>query len=344
MFNCNELIKRLREGVIYAKYTGQHIAVVYVILNMNKGSENLQTISSSEYDHLKSKENENITLFHLKENHFCFMVCGIHDKNDIGKFAKQLTENHATYCCFSVGIAVFPTGGLTALQLIQNAKTAALKSHQSKLNEYHFYKTEVQASVDRLIAIESALPYALSKNELFLNFQPQFSLKENKLVGVEALIRWSHPELGMISPAEFIPIAEKSNLIFDIGEWVLREACQHYKSWVLKTPIFLAVNLSPRQLFSHYIVERILQILKDEQFLPSCLELEITENEFVSNSNDHLAQLKRLAQSGITIAIDDFGTGYASIQYIKKLPVNKIKLDISFIDNLPYSGNRLSYC
>lgn len=339
MRNYNELINQLREGVTYAKYTGQHISVVYVILNID-GKDKLPITSypqDSEISKLKEMEKENIVLFHLKQNHFCYLLSRIKDKNEIGKLAGLLINNFASICCVSVGIAIFPTGGLTTLQLIQNSKSAAFRSLESKSNKYFFYKTEVQASVDRLIMIESDLSHALSRNELFLNFQPQISLKSGELVGVEALIRWSHPKLGIISPAEFIPIVEKSDLIFDVGEWVLREACRQYKSWLLKKPIFLGVNLSPRQLSSHYIVERILQVLKDEQFPPSCLELEITENEFVSDSNEHLIKLKQLEKSGVNISIDDFGSGYSSIQYLKKLPANTLKLDISFIKNLQFN-------
>ncbi|NCN43715.1 MAG: hypothetical protein CO158_02850 [Piscirickettsiaceae bacterium CG_4_9_14_3_um_filter_43_564] len=235
----------------------------------------------------------------------------------------------------SVGIALPPKDGLCSADLL-NAAVQARKSAKSLGgNQFRFYDPKQQPDHSRRLTLETALHQALQQGQFVLHYQPQLNLQTNKIVGVEALVRWQHPELGMISPAEFVPIIEEMDLIHAFGDWTLRSAVNQAKIWHDQGhPIRVGINLSARQFLRNDLISNIAQALKDAQLPPQLLDLEITEGIAMQNPNSALHTLEALKATGITIAIDDFGTGYSSLEYLQKFPVEYIKIDRAFIKDM----------
>ena len=200
-------------------------------------------------------------------------------------------------------------------------------------NGYQFYSNEMNAPYIVKLELDTGIHKALDNNEFNLVYQPQINLRTGEIVGVEALLRWDHPEHGSVSPAEFIPFAEESGLIVDIGLWVLKTACAELNQWRLAglPEIRMSINISARQLMEEYIVSDILTVLKDYDIPGHALELEITENAIMDDMDSVIRKLKELSHEGITIAIDDFGTGYSSLSYLHKLPIQTLKIDRTFL-------------
>ena len=236
----------------------------------------------------------------------------------------------------SVGIALFPQDGKTAEQLMANADKAMQQAKKEGRNQYQYYLASTDAKMRRRKILEDALRTAPKTGQLSLVYQPQFNLIEKKVSGAEVLLRWKHPELGMVSPNEFIPIAEDSSLIIPIGAWVLHNACQQLAKWHAKgeTHFQVAVNLSAVQLKQPGIIRLIENAIEEHRIDPATLVLEITETAVIDNIEASVKTLELIHQLGVKIALDDFGTGYSSLNYLKRLPLNKIKIDKSFIDEV----------
>lgn len=233
----------------------------------------------------------------------------------------------------SVGVSFYPRNGQNWNDLFKNAESALYSAKGDAGSSYQAYKPEMDTrGKDRLI-METALYHALEKRQFVLHYQPQFDLLSGRVVGAEALIRWQHPELGMISPSEFIPILEETGLIVSVGEWVLRAACAQNKQWqdAGLPPIRIAVNLSAIQFLQPALAQTIRTVLKETGLFPEYLELEITENIAMHAEDAVIAILDELRAIGIQIAIDDFGTGYSSLSYLKRFPIDKLKIDQSFV-------------
>lgn len=243
-------------------------------------------------------------------------------------------QQHEMYIKTSIGISLFPENGESAEVLIKNADTAMYKSKERPGTSFHFFSEEMDIRSYETIRIENDLYRAIEKDELYLHYQPQIDYKTGQIVGVEALLRWNHPEHGFIPPDRFIPLAEETGLIVPIGEWVLRTACAQMKQWHdsgLKLPR-LSVNLSVHQFEHQELFNTIECILEETGLAPEYLELELTENLIVKNTVQTLQTMEKLNASGIKIAIDDFGTGYSSLGYLRNLPISKLKIDKSFVD------------
>ncbi|EKD27581.1 MAG: hypothetical protein ACD_79C00669G0007, partial [uncultured bacterium] len=217
--------------------------------------------------------------------------------------------------------------------LVKNADTAMYRAKNQGRNTYQLYTPEMNAKTLEHLAMENSLRRAISNNELMVYYQPRINIKNGKIIGVEALVRWNHPELGILSPNLFIPIAEESGLIIQIGEQVLSEACKQHTYWMNQGfPKFnMAVNLSVRQFKQNDLAGQVMNIVRETGVDPTMLELEVTESIAMENVNNSLETLNRLKEFGINIAIDDFGTGYSSLVYLKKYPINILKIDQSFI-------------
>jgi len=243
---------------------------------------------------------------------------------------------HELTCTSSIGVALYPSDGADFETLSMNADTAMYRAKKAGRNTFRFFTNEMQKSSARALQLENALRRALENNELSLVYQPQLALSDNRIVGAEALLRWKHPDLGQISPAEFIPIAEDSGLILPIGEWVLRTAAQQMRSWIdAKLAIeLISVNLSAVQFRQATLIRRIAQILKEEDLPTHHLELELTESTAMDNPVAAMAVMSELHELGIRMAIDDFGTGYSSMSYLKRLRANRLKIDQSFVHDL----------
>jgi len=245
-------------------------------------------------------------------------------------------EKYELVTTISVGIAIYPSDGKDLETLLKNADAAMYRVKQATRNDYCFFTREMQARSVRSLELLNALCRALERNELQLYYQPQIALQDERLIGAEALLRWQSPELGIISPAEFIPIAEESGLILSIGEWVIRTAVRQSKAWedAGLPAVVIAVNLSAVQ-FRHPNLPDMVSTILDEAGLPAAnLELELTEATTVDDPQSAIAVMDKLHERDIRMSIDDFGTGYSSLSYLKKFNVHKLKIDQSFIRDI----------
>lgn len=236
----------------------------------------------------------------------------------------------------SIGISIYPEDGKEAEFLVRNADTAMYKVKRSGRNSHQFYTLNMSTQASERLDMENGLRKAIKQGELELYYQPQLDCASGLIVSTEALLRWRHPEKGFISPDTFIPLAEESGLIFDIGEWVLRAACAQNKAWQDEglPPIRVAVNLSMRQFEQSYLVEEVIRVLKETGLATQWLELELTEGVFLHDVHRASAVLAKLRGLGVSISIDDFGTGYSSLSQLRRLPIDTVKIDRSFIQRL----------
>ena len=240
------------------------------------------------------------------------------------------------HCAAKIGITIYPFDGTSVSQLLQNADTAIHQAKQQILNTYQFYSPAINAQLKRIMAIKENLRYALQHHELSIYYQPRMEIATRRLIAVEALLRWQNPELGRVSPAEFIPIAEETNSIVPIGEWILYHACLQNKQWQQEglSPLRMSVNVSTSQFDRTDLLETIDRTLEATGLDAAYLELEVTENLLVRDIEQAIALLGELKARGVSIALDDFGTGYSSLSYLRKLPINTLKIDRSFVSNI----------
>lgn len=240
---------------------------------------------------------------------------------------------HSLSISFNVGISRFPDHGMEAAELIQNADVALFASKEEGLNKFRYFVDEMNHQIKEQLRMENGLRAAVERNELFLLYQPQVNIRSGTITGVEALLRWNHPQLGLVPPNKFIGIAESSGLIVPIGEWVLRTACAQAKQWqdagLPAVPV--AVNVSAIQFRQQGFAELIRNVLKDTGLEAKYLELELTESLLLSNADVMFSILQELRDMGVKLAIDDFGTGYSSLNYLRQFQVNRLKIDRSFV-------------
>jgi len=236
----------------------------------------------------------------------------------------------------SVGISLSPEDGITVESLLKNADTALYFSKSQGRDQAQCYSPSLNVESFRLFSLSNDLRKALEKNELFLQYMPRVDAQTTQILGAEALVRWNHPDWGLVSPTEFIPIAEETGLIVPIGEWVLREACKQNKQWqdLGLPPITISVNFSVKQLLKQNILQSIDQIVEESGISPDRLEIEITESSFISNENEVTKLLVELKKRKIKVALDDFGTGYSSLYLLKRLALDTLKIDKSFIEEI----------
>jgi len=248
-------------------------------------------------------------------------------------------EDHQLYLSASVGVAMFPENAISGMDLLRNADTAMYHAKAMGKNNFQFYAEEMNIKAMERLELENNLHLALRRNEFELCFQAQWDIKENKLCGIETLLRWRRPNHGIVGPDKFIPIIEETGLIVPIGEWVLRAACEQIIDWQETgyTVPKVAVNLSARQFKDTEMLDRICRIVNETGVDPELIELELTESILMDDVDRTLAVLNEARNMGFGLSIDDFGTGYSSLSYLKQFPVNNLKIDQSFIRNLPYN-------
>ncbi|MDF5734695.1 MULTISPECIES: putative bifunctional diguanylate cyclase/phosphodiesterase [unclassified Nostoc] len=237
----------------------------------------------------------------------------------------------------SIGITINELNNLNSIdQLLQQAHIALYQAKQQGRSQYQYYSPEINAQLQERLTLENELHGALKRNEMLVYYQPLIDLQNGQVTGMEALVRWQHPTLGLISPAKFIPIAEANGLIVPIDQWVLRTACAQNRAWQLAgfTPIRISVNLSARQFEQPNLVDVVSQILQETGLKASYLELEVTESFLMGDIERSIKILKQLRELGIWLALDDFGTGYSSLNYLKRFPVNMLKIDQSFVQDV----------
>ncbi|GIO07111.1 hypothetical protein J31TS6_31390 [Brevibacillus reuszeri] len=264
-------------------------------------------------------------------------------KRIIDKMAESVTLEHLElYITPSIGISLYPDDGEDIEVLLKNADAAMYLAKEQGKNNFQFFSEELHRSISKKLKLEGELRKALDERQFILYYQPKININTGKIIGTEALIRWEHPELGLIPPIQFIPIAEETGLIVKIGEWVMRTACQQTKEWQEAgyKDLSVAVNISLRQFMQNNLIEMIESILAETALEPKFLELEITES-MALDATYTIRMLNRLKALGISISIDDFGTGYSSLSYLSQFPIDRLKIDQSFMRNLNTSNQAI---
>jgi len=282
------------------------------------------------------------TVARLGGDEFVVVLSDFDQEDGLAGIAHKILENlarpvmlgdHEIATTVSIGIAVFPGDGDTSQTLLRHADIAMYQSKERGKNTYQFFSHEMNARVQERLTLETSLRYALERDELFLLFQPQLDLVSGRLIGMEALLRWNHPDLGLLTPEKFIPVAEETGLILEIGGWVLDAACRQVNIWknMGYAALRLAVNISGRQFNHPCFIDMIDHILESTGFDPAQLELELTESTIMENAEVTIMTLTDIKVRGLNLAIDDFGTGYSSLSYLKHFPFDRLKIAQSFV-------------
>ena len=343
---------RLSQAMIEARRQGRYVGVMLLDIDHFKmvndtvghdaGDELLRDIGKR----LSVCVRDSDTVARFGGDEFGLVLADMADPRDAIFVAQKMLDSFAPpffvggremFVGPSIGITIYPVDSDTLDGLVKNADSAMYHAKAQGRNNFQFYSAELTARAQSRLAMETSLRRALERREFLLHYQPKFSLETGEMTGVEALIRWQHPEFGMVSPQDFIGIAEESGLILPIGEWVLREACQQVKRWHDEGlgQVRLAVNLSTKQFRHGRLKETLAGVLAETGFDPRYLEFEITESVLMESSaavSEVLADLKAM---GISISVDDFGTGYSSLSYLKRFPIDALKIDRSFVRDLP---------
>jgi diguanylate cyclase (GGDEF)-like protein/PAS domain S-box-containing protein len=285
-------------------------------------------------------------LARLGGDEFCVLVTDIGQFQDTAKVARRIiaalqrpldVDGRELFVTASIGIALFPLDGDASHTLIKNADAAMYFAKSQGRNNYQFYSKEMNSRALERLAIESKLRRSIERGEFELHYQPKLDLRTNRITGVEALVRWRHPEMGLVPPLDFIPIAEESGLIVPIGEWVLQEAARQTRAWHVDglPHVNVAVNIASPHFQQAGFVAHLAQVLKNTGLDARFLEIEVTESMLMDDRNATLATLTELKAMGLRVSIDDFGTGYSSLAYLKRFPVHALKVDRSFVKDTP---------
>ncbi len=340
---------RLSIAINQAKRDDEKLAVMFLDLDRFKnindslghmiGDELLQQVSSR----LKNCIRQADTLARFGGDEFTLLLPKLQNgRDDASKLAEKITntlkkpfniDGHELYVSVSIGIALYPQDGTHMDNLIKHADVAMYHVKGQGKNGYQFYSNEMNIPYIENLTLDTGIHRALDNDEFNLVYQPQVNLRSGEIVGIEALLRWEHPEHGTVSPCEFIPFAEESGLIVDIGYWVLKNACAELSRWRIAglPEIRMSINVSARQLVEKDIVQNIISIIESYDVPGHCLEIEITENAIMEDMESVIRKLQELSDYGLTIAIDDFGTGYSSLSYLHKLPIHTLKIDRTFL-------------
>jgi diguanylate cyclase (GGDEF)-like protein len=287
------------------------------------------------------KERDTVARFDGYE--FALLLTQVAESGDLVKISRLIKEilkppfrlgDQSVYLTASIGISLFPHDGIDPRTLLKNAHAALYRAQSQGGNHYQFYASEMNEGALRGLALESSLRQAVEREEFVVHYQSQVDLQSRKTLGTEALVRWQHPQMGLLPPGDFIGVAENTGLIVDIGHSVLRAACMQTRQWQLHSfpDLHVAVNVSAHQLEDSDFVARLIEVLDESKIEPSALELELTETSIMEDPNSAIKLLEEIRRMGVKIAIDDFGTGYSSLSYLKDLPIDTVKLDRSFVN------------
>ena len=345
----NELIEH---AVARERRENGRFAVLYIdldrfkIINDTLGHEAGDQLLQDMASRLKANVRGSDVLARLGGDEFVLLATQVPDRPTAALIARKLlllalkpVEIAGQQCrvTASIGIAMFPDDATDATALMKAADMAMYRAKEEGKNGFQFYSADIGAITEKRLRIETALRNAMLNDELSLHYQAKVDMRGGEIRGVEALLRWSHPEFGAMSPAQFIPIAEESGLIVPIGHWVITTACTQAVSWLRQglPPLRMAVNLSPLQFQEPNLVEALARVLQETGMPPELLELEITESVMLQDLEEAAAKLTAIRDLGVRLAIDDFGTGYSSLSQLKRFPIDTVKIDRSFIRGIP---------
>ena len=355
--------EQLEKSIASAERQGEQVAIMFVDLDHFKrvndtlghgaGDELLKVVSTRLANSIRALDSVSRgagdhganSIARLGGDEFIVMLNDLHRVNDAAGVARRLVatlnepvtvQGTELYVSGSVGVAMYPNDGTDIDTLLMNADTAMYRAKEAGRGGFQFYDRSMNArALDRLV-MESMLRRALERSEFVLHYQPRVELATGNIVGAEALIRWQHPERGLVPPEEFIPLAEETGLVIPIGEWAIGAACRQSAAWRAAglNPVPLAVNLAATHLRERGLPDLVANALREYSLPPSCLEIEVTESVLMADPELSVENARRLSAIGIGLSIDDFGTGYSSLSYLKRLPITSLKIDKSFVRDL----------
>jgi diguanylate cyclase (GGDEF)-like protein/PAS domain S-box-containing protein len=346
------LYERIDEAIRHADHNRRLFAVLFLDLDRFKrindtlghsvGDRLLKTIAERLVSRLRGSD----TIARIGGDEFVVLLCGLAHAEDSVAIAQNIIQSltspiflgrHELYVTVSIGISFYPNDGGDAHTLIKHADQAMYKAKDQGRNNYQLYTPAEEDHTPQLLSMETSLRRAIANEQLHLYYQPQFDSATRQMIGIEALVRWSHPDWGNIPPSRFIPLAEETGLITSLDQWVLREACAQLKRWLDEgyAPLPVSVNVSMLQFRQPNLGQFISGVLADTGLPARYLEIELTESTIMSNPDVALQTLHELKRMGIRISLDDFGVGYSSLNHLKKLPIDTLKIDQSFVKDIP---------
>jgi len=347
---------RLKQSLAQAKRNQWIVGVMFIDVDRFKnvndtmghvvGDRLLQQIS----ERLKGTVRAGDTVGRLGGDEFAVVLSNLVSAQDASVVAQKMMacfkepfrlESTEVYVTASIGITLYPDDSTEQDILIRNADAAMYKAKEIGRDSYQFYTPEMNTRALAVLGMENSMRRALDRGEYLLHYQPKVGIANGEITGLEALIRWRHPERGLVSPGEFMPVLEETGLIVPVGQWVLNAVCEQIKAWESAgvQPVPVAVNLSARQFTSKDLGETIKRTLEEHQIDPGLIELEITESSLMVNTEEAVRTLEYLSGLGVSLSIDDFGTGYSSLSYLKRFPLDSLKIDRSFIRDVTTDGD-----
>jgi diguanylate cyclase (GGDEF)-like protein len=342
---------RLEQALASAARTRHGLAVLHIALDALESirggldADLVRAVVCGVGERLHSAVRESDTVARVGEGEFAVLATHLGREADAASVAAKIVDlmgrplplgGRSFVSSASVGIAAHPHDGADASQLLERAESALYRARARGGARFEFHSPELNAAVERRVVVEARLGEAIASGDLLLYYQPQYDLRRNRIVGAEALVRWRHPELGLLSPAEFLPIAQDRGWMDALGTWVLREACRRAAGWQAEghAGLRISVNVAPSQLRNPAFPELVRGALDQSGLRAESLELEITEGAIVAQTHETAESFRALRALGVRLAIDDFGTGYSALEYLKRLPVDVIKIDQSFVRDL----------
>ncbi|MGC5327513.1 sensor domain-containing protein [Brevibacillus sp. SYSU BS000544] len=350
LMNRRKFIENLSQAIEHAEANHEKVAVMF--LDLDRFKQINDSLGHSVGDKLLTAVthrlqnevlvNQNCSLYRVGGDEFIILVPDVKDEVEISCLAKKILalftgalylDEQEFFITASVGISLYPENGTNGEELMKNADTAMYYAKNHGRNTFKLYTPEMNAKYNEHLMLEVELRKAIKNNELYLVYQPKVDIRTGEMVGMEALLRWNHATLGYVSPATFIPIAEETGFIVTLGEWVLHTACLQNKKWIDEgyEPMRISVNVSALQFQRVNFIETVRRVIQSTGIDPNYVELEITENSIMDNTEECIETLAKVRELGITISIDDFGTGYSSLSYLKRFPINTLKIDQSFV-------------
>lgn len=348
--------ERLEQAIARARRQGELLALLHLDLDRFKGVNEAfgeavgDKLLRAVAQRLAGRLRESDRIARLRSDEFVILQSELERPEDAAELCRRLNEAFAEpfvaegqeiHLSASLGVTLYPADGRSAETLLKNADLAMYRAKASGRDAYRFFAREMNVAARRAVTLERELRQALAAEQFLVHYQPQLDLRTRRVVGIEALVRWNHPHRGVLRPGEFIRLAEEIGLIAPLTAWVLQTACAQHRRWRDEGlgPLQLSVNLSPVQFRERGVELLIERVLKESGLPPDQLDVELTENAVIENSQTATASLRYLHQLGVSLSLDDFGTGYSSLSYVKRLPVRRLKIDQSFVQSLEQSAN-----
>ena len=346
---------RVNQAVAHARHTRERVALMHIgvdrfkVVNETLGHYVGDTVLKAATDRIKHCARDTDTIARIGGDEFTILIPDVSNMHTVsataGKILSQMSQpfpgtSQDVFVSASIGLSLFPDDAKSANELTKHADAAMYSAKKLGRNNYQFFTHALNEEVHERMVLEAGLRLALQRDEMFLVYQPKIDLESRETIGAEALIRWNHPTLGLIAPARFIPVAEESGMVGQIGEWVLRTACAQIQNWQgMGLYPQIAVNVSARQFQQYDLSKLVSEVIREAQISPESLEIELTESAVMHDAESSVITLERLKQLGVRISIDDFGTGYSSLSYLKRLPLDILKIDQSFVRDISSDVN-----